>query len=264
MPETVQTPAPEVRETLMEKVSAVRAPFASSTSTRNVDVETPSAAMGVLEHEEVHVGSSTKLDASCVATPALPLVMSCVHPVTLDDDDVAETMIVPVVVVLVTVIKSCPFVAVSAPLWESVASVGVLFVIVIDGELFATRFPFASSTDTVIFDVPFVPPALATIVVGEALQTSCEAGPYTVIFADAVRLPIEATTLHGWPLEVVAVATKSPFELTAPHPPVTDQITVPVNEVVAVNCCWPLTATFAEVGEIESVPSTAGVVLTWK
>ena len=52
-----------------------------------------------------------------------------------------------------------------------------MLVIVIDGELFATRLPLASFTETVMVDVPLLPPPLATMVVGVALQVSWDAAP---------------------------------------------------------------------------------------
>ena len=129
-------------------------------------------------------------------------------------------------------------------------------------EELVTVLPFASLSVavTVVVSAP-----LPVTVVGLAEQEICVAGPKTLIGAVAVEPPAVATTLHGWVAELVAVAAKRPEFVTAPHPPVTDQLTVePVGAPVTVNCWVPPTGSDALDGERVIPPVAPGVVLIWK
>ena len=80
-----------------------------------------------------------------------------------------------------------------------------------------------------------------------------------------VDAPTDATTLHGWLAEFIAVAAKRPVAVTAPQPPLTDQLTVaPVGWPLTVNCWVDPTWTDADDGDSVSPITGVGVVLIWK
>lgn len=142
-------------------------------------------------------------------------------------------------------------------------SVGVLLLNEIEvPDAFVTVLPFASLSVavTVVVSLP-----LPLTLVGFAEQATWVAGPKTLIGAVALEPPAVATTLHGWVAELVAVAAKRPAEVTAPQPPVTDQLTVaPAGAPFAVNCWVPPTGSDALAGERVMPPAAPGVVLIWK
>lgn len=115
---------------------------------------------------------------------------------------------------------------------------------------FATMLPLRSRSVpvTMLVSVP-----LPVTVVGAAVHVMFVAGPKTVMGAEAVSDPAVATTLQGCVDEFVAVAVKRPDEVTAPHPPLTVQVTlVPDGPPEVLNCWLPPTGSDAEVGEIVS------------
>jgi hypothetical protein len=231
-----------------------RLPLASCTSTVRVEVETASAAIGFGENDE----------AVFVAAPMAPDAMITLQPVAEPDVGAAEIWMLPDVVVDVTVRVATPEDGVAGFVPDRVPVVGVLLLNWIVGVLaFETVLPFASFSvaETIAVLVPF-----AVSEVGFEEHDSDETGPKTVIGATAVRpSELEATTLHGWVAEFVEVAAKRPALVTAPQPPVTDQLIVaPVPAPLAVNCWVPPTGIEAEAGEMVRPPPAEGVLFCWK
>src|SRR6266850_3531951 len=227
-------------------------PFASWMTTLNVEVEVVSAAIGL------------RLQAPEVLADAPGAVVATIELQPVSEPPETETCALPVLVVVVAVTEATPFDGVTGFVQPWTMSVGVTSVKVRFGELaLLTVLPFASlsvAVNTIVL-LPF-----ATVVVGLALQEICEAGPKTVIGAEAERpSELAALTEHGCVAEFVAVAAKRPALVTAPQPPVTDHVMVaPADAPLAVNCWVPPTGSEAEVGERVKPPVPEGVVLIWK
>src|SRR5439155_26474423 len=111
---------------------------------------------------------------------------------------VADSWIVPEFRVEATATVTTPFTGETEPVGVAVASDGVTLVMVTDGVLaLATVVPFESLRVTYAVVLPFPVPPFATTVAGDAVQTSCVAGPNTVTLALPVDPEAEATTEHG-------------------------------------------------------------------
>lgn len=137
-PMMLQTFAPEsfVTVTAVVLSPVFRFPLTSVTSTRSVVVDTPSAA----------IGFTVKLAFVAADEPGAPLAICTLQPVR--PDAVAETWIVPAVVVEATDVVATPFVAPTVPVGLTVARLGVTFVMVIALVPFETVLPFESFSVT--------------------------------------------------------------------------------------------------------------------